>query len=229
ELASDGSTRPGWPVTIEGCVGVPTIGPDGTLYATAGCEAIVNGVSKPPVEPEQILALGPDGTERAGWPYTLPADLLAWPYAPVEGLPSRAYSPTAAPDGTIYLPIHPPGDYHRQGILAIASDGTARAGWPVWLPEGESLATPGSTGGGADLVPFAFGPDGGVYVSAESGPGEASILGLMPDGSPKPGWPFVAAGTDSQPIRIIDLTVLPDGSLLASGGSVVYLIPASGR
>ncbi len=231
-LGSDGRPAQGWPVTITGCAGVPAIAPDGTLYSTAGCERIVGGVSQPPAEPERILALAPDGTERPGWPAPVPSGVLAWPYAPVEGLPSRAYSPSVGPDGTVYLPVHRPADYVRQGLLAFSSDGSPRSGWPVWLSGGLSLATPGGTGGGAGLIPFAFGRNATVYVST-SGGATASLLALRADGSVPPCWPVVV--TDASPARtarFTSLAVLPDGSLLASGGmgsgSIVTVVPASG-
>ncbi len=79
-LGPDGRVKPGWPYatvlsdgallsgTVGGSAGAlpPVPGPDGTLYLAtrAGAGATIH---------DAVVALGPDGRVRAGWPYVLGA------------------------------------------------------------------------------------------------------------------------------------------------------------
>ncbi len=216
-LGPDGAPRPGWPVTIDGPAGIPSIAPDGTLYTTTGGEA---------GQLQRVLALGTDGSERQGWPYTLPTDLAAWPYAPSEGMPARATSPSVGPDRTVYLPIYHAGNLSgAQGLLALTTDGHVTSGWPVWLPNGAAFQNVGafSTGGGGQLIPPVFGADGTAYIAIFSN-GQGAIMGLDLSGHEKPGWPFTLSAGGSAPT----LTVRAVGMLLTSAADLCVTAQTDG-
>lgn len=204
-LGADGQPKPGWPVTIAGPSGIPTIGADDTMYATAGAAAGT----------QTILALGPDGRERAGWPYTLPTEIAAWPYAPSAGAPDRPTSPSVGADGRVILPVFRAPDTNGQkGLLALRPTGEVSPGWPIWLPTDTSFETIGGyvQGGGGALVSPVGGQEGTVYLAVASG-ARAEILALDAGGALKPGWPRPVADT---PSRAVGLFLVPDAGLVVT-------------
>ncbi|MFI5100437.1 MAG: hypothetical protein ACHQE5_07975, partial [Actinomycetes bacterium] len=206
-LAPDGAPRPGWPVTVTGPAGIPTIEADGTLYTTTGGKA---------GQVDRIMALDADGSERRGWPYTLPSDLAAWLYAPSEGMPARATSPNVGPDGTAYLPVYHAGEISGPpGLLALAPDGRVVPGWPVWLPSGARFANVGGfgIGAGADLVQPSFGPDGTAFVAILPNAGQAAIMALDPSGHERSGWPLAVAQETASLTLVVGLAVDPSREL----------------
>lgn len=220
-VAPDGQAKPGWPVTVDGPAGVPTIGTDGTLYTTTGA---TGGT-------ERIFALGPDGSERAGWPYTLPTGIAAWPYAPSAGAPPRATSPSVGADGRIIVPIFRPDTIEREGLLVLTPAGEVAAGWPAWLPGDASFSTVGGyeLGGSGQLVAAVGGQDGTIYLAVVSG-SRVEILALDTAGRPRPGWPRPFGDTPTRPVRLV---LVPGVGLLltaqtdAGSATLVVLVPAS--
>ena len=219
-LGSDGQAMPGWPVTLNGPAGVPTIAADGTLYTTTGAVG----------DAEKIHALGPDGRERAGWPYTLPTGIAAWPYAPSAGSPSRATSPSVGADGRIIVPIFRPDNSGQEGLLALTPAGEVGPSWPAWLPAGASFSAVGGyeAGGNGLLVPAFGGQDGTIYLAVASG-SRAEILGFDTAGRLRPGWPRAVGDTPTRPVGLV---LVPGIGLLVTaqtdGGSatLVALVPA---
>ncbi|MFI5101330.1 MAG: hypothetical protein ACHQE5_12590 [Actinomycetes bacterium] len=220
-LGPDGAPRPGWPVTVTGPAGIPTIGSYGTLYTTTGGS---------PGQVERVMALGADGSERRGWPYTLPRDLAAWPYGPSAGMPARATSPSVGPDGTVYLLVSHAGDISGPpGLLALAPDGRVVPGWPAWLPSGARFANVGGfgTGGGAQPVPPAFGTGGTTFVAILSNGGQAAIMALDPSGHEKLGWPLAVGQGIEATTLVVGLAVDPGSGLQVTaqtdGGAITIV------
>ncbi len=210
EVDPDGRLRSGWPVTLDGPVSIPALGPDGTLYATAGGEA---------GQVERVVGLARDGTERAGWPYTLRSDLTAYPYSPTEGMPARATGPSVGPDGTVYLPVYRTGQLGSaaQALLAIAPSGRVAVGWPVWLPAGARFGFVGefTIGGGGQLVQPAFGADGTIYVPVDLASTTAGVvMAVEPSGHAPSGWPLAAPAGSSGPSHVIALRLVPEEDLI---------------
>ena len=225
-LGPDGAPRPGWPVTIDGPAGIPSIAPDGTLYTTTGGEA---------GQLEQVFALGTDGRERQGWPYTLPTELAALPYAVGAGMPVRATSPYVGPDSTVYLPIYHAGNSSgAQGLLALTPDGQVASGWPVWLPSGAMFQYVGafSTGGGGQLIPPVFGADGTAYIAVFWN-GQGAIMGLDLSGREKPGWPYTLSAGGSAPtlaVRAVGMFLTSEAVLFVTATNdgdttIVFALP----
>lgn len=204
-LGTDGAPMPGWPLTVEGPAGIPTIGADGTLYTTTGATG----------QAEAVLALGPDGRERAGWPFRLPAGFEAMPFAPQEGSPARATAPWVSPDGTVLLPIDWPAEAGEpQGLLLLSASGQVVDSGQLRLPAGSRFANVGgySTGGGAEPVPPVFGSAGAVYVAVDAG---ASGTVLRLSTGPTQASPFIVE-TSIASSRVVGLTLYPDGGLLVA-------------
>lgn len=225
-LGPDGAPRPGWPVTIEGPAGIPSIAPDGTLYTTTGGEA---------GQLEQVFALGTDGLKRQGWPYTLPTELAALPYAVSAGMPVRATSPYVGPDSTVYLPIyHAENSSGAQGLLALTPDGQIASGWPVWLPSGATFQNVGAfiAGGDGRLIPPVFGADGTAYIAVFWN-GLGAIMGLDLSGREKPGWPYTLSAGGSAPtlaVRAVGMFLTSEAVLFVTATNdgdttIVFALP----
>ena len=216
ELGPNGRPKPVWPVTIDGPASIPTIGADGTLYATTGGGA---------GQVERVLALGPNGAERAGWPLTLPADLVAYPYGPSPGMPARATGPSVAPDGTVYLPVYRAGEIGAasQALLAITPTGQPAAGWPVWLPEGARFGFVGEfmTDGGGELVQLVLGQDGTVYAAVDLGTTVEShaagvVMAFDRAGHQPPGWPLLPPSGATGLTHVVGLGLDGRGDLVTT-------------
>jgi hypothetical protein len=155
---TSGHVRPGWPYRLPAAEPSArlALGPDGTLYV--GLE-------------QQIVALGPDGTPRPGWPVAVPSSLTGM---------------VLAADGTLYAESWSGSAAQGDTLTALGPDGRARTGWPVSLPAG-----------GAQ--PLLVAADGTVYdMSQLSGwPNQAMrINALDPSGHPKAGWPVTLRGAE---------------------------------
>ncbi|MGC8635273.1 MAG: hypothetical protein ACP5VP_11570 [Candidatus Limnocylindrales bacterium] len=214
-LNADGTTRAGWPVTIEGPASAPAIGPDGTLYTTTG-----DGLGGP----ERIVAFGLDGLMRSRWPYAVPSGIDAWRHYDGEGGAPSLEAPFVGSDGTVYLAVTRGAHAEESGLLAVGSDGVGIDGWPVWLPAGQQLgqaqyATPGSSA----LVPPVFGTERTLYLAIALSDGSAGITAIDPSGKFVSGWPFL---TNGQGRFAGALVMAPDGMLYGIAGETLYAIPS---
>ena len=231
EIGPNGQPAPGWPVTISGPASIPTVGADGTLYATTGGDA---------GQVERVLALGPDGAEHAGWPFTLPADLVVYPYGPNPGMPARATGPSAASDGLVYLPVYRAGETGAaaQALLAVTPAGQIAPGWPVWLPEGARFGFVGEfmMDSGGELVQPVFGRDGTVYVAVDLNTAVEShatgvVMALDRAGHQPSGWPLVPPAGSTGPTHVVGLGLDARGNLVTTaqtdGGTttIVSVVP----
>jgi hypothetical protein len=103
-LRTDGSTAPGWPVTVQGWSSLPELADDGTMVV-----ASASG---------KVTAYSPRGAIIDGWP------------VPKVGVSVGCYGgsrPWAAGSGTIVVA----GDGRA---TLLAADGRMATGWPVTLP-----------------------------------------------------------------------------------------------
>jgi hypothetical protein len=87
-------------------------GPDGTLYLA------IEMTPDSPSQRSQVLAIGPDGRSRAGWPFR-PGSLYVW----VE----------LGPDGSIWVWMSNANAVTPR-LVALGSDGAIQPGWPVLGP-----------------------------------------------------------------------------------------------
>jgi hypothetical protein len=155
---ASGHVRPGWPYRLPAAEPSPRLvaALDGTLYV--GLE-------------QQIVALGPDGTPRAGWPVAVRSTVTGMVLAADSTLYAESWSGSAAQGDT---------------LSALGPDGRTKTGWPVSLPAG-----------GAQ--PLLVATDGTVYdMSQLSGwPNQAMrISALDPSGHAKAGWPLTLRGAE---------------------------------
>ncbi len=175
---SRGRTLPGWPVDVNqgwgGTRGYPAIG-------TAEGRRAIFAVDRGP-RLAQLYGVGINGELLGGsWPWTAGPD----PYA------SAYYGPTLATDSngeqTIYVRVQA-GSSENFLIYALDSSGAVKRGWPADSGSGES----GWFSPAPDSPIVA--PDGSVYAKSAEGPygdeRSGKLLGFMPSGDPKPGWPF---------------------------------------
>ena len=125
-----------------------------------------------------IFSLTPSLAVRKGWPFE-PATSLATARPGLESEHEAGYCPTpvvpgVSPDGTLVLSLKARSSKIGGSLVAVASDGLVRAGWPV------ELKRPG-----AEFWSVVVGPDGTAYALAiEPEPGgksSASILAIAPD------------------------------------------------
>lgn len=168
------------------------VGPDGTVYTSPTSSSL----------PNALLALGPDGTPKPGWPVPLPDYYLG---NVAFGSDGSIYVATATQDAT------------AGHLVAIDPDGKIVQGWPY--------PTQGTVGS------VFSGPDGSVYAVVSSKARGDSVLALSSDGRLKPGWPYPLEKTvkvGSVTFQIDDrVTVRPDGSVYFIGThGLVGLDPA---
>ena len=183
--------------------------PLGTVYAEGASYNLGTGGTLIDLRRSYMAALDASGHPTTGWPYSTPVPLS---------------EPTFGSDGTAYLVagfvIGVSLDLGVHEVLALAPDGTSRAGWPFALPAGVGpLHTSMGEGQVAVGEPPVVGPDGTVYAAAGKGAWSAGgdlVYALGPDGRVQPGWPYA--------------TMLSDGALLsgATGGSPGALPPVPG-
>jgi len=192
-------------------------GPDGTLYLA---QTTASG--------DRLIALGPDGRVKAGWPYEVPGK-LEWT-ACGDGCANVPESPGIAPDGSVVLTLGP-------GIYLVRPDGTTKPGWPYLLPEGTSIpeAVPFDTPGGGTFKALLT-EDGRIYLprlDQRYTDAHHDLMCLLLDGSLCQGWPVrmplpidnvwldeegalvatLIAGGDTWP----QVTLLPDGTIVERG------------
>lgn len=148
---------------------MPVFGPDGTVYLAQSTES-----------GDRIIALGPDGQSRPGWPHALPGAFFTYV---CEGMP---LVPRLTSSGRLF-------DVFDAGVYMVEPDGRTAPGWPYLFPPGTSAAH-----GARDHTPCCgvLGPvltdDGRVYVprtDARYPLVHDDMLCLLLDGTPCPGWP----------------------------------------
>ena len=190
-----GRPKPGWPWTAAMPASDPTFGADGSVYLTVGYVIGWGGSATQDRLSHQIVALGPDGHMKPGWPFMLPANVgPQFPWI-TEGDIAVGEPPVLGPDGTLYV-VAAKGVWGAGGnlVYALGSGGTALHGWPyaTTLSDGSpNLAT----GGAAGALPPVPDSAGTVYLAVRSGPlrgtpaGHDEIVALDAAGHVRPGWP----------------------------------------
>jgi len=138
-LRADGSTAPGWPVTVKGWSSVPELAADGTMVV-----ASANG---------KVTAYSSRGVIEDGWPVSK---------VDVNVECTGGSQPWAAGDGTTVVL----GDDHA---TLLTADGRVASGWPVTLPYGpaDSCGFACAPGGMGPMEP-AVG-ERAVYIGAYQG------------------------------------------------------------
>jgi hypothetical protein len=146
-LRPDGRPRAGWPYEFAADVaplppGVgegeippsqpPVVGPDGTIYVTAGQ---VGGVTSP----DLVYAFTAGGSPKRGWPYATRLSDGSL------GVGTTGYSPGALPPvpssgGVAYLAERVgSGTAAHDEIAALGADGRSLPGWPCSLAGGQGV------------------------------------------------------------------------------------------
>lgn len=219
----------GWPRQGRGTgAGSPVIAGDGTLYTAIG---------------EGLYSLRPDGRETGN----------GWPVAMAPGEPPR-YG--IGRNGAVFLArsafltsLAPSGGTIREGWPIVKSGGfivsvmlvTDETVYVGWIPDDEQRVDEGTileayTYGGKlrqgwpvtfareAFSAIAVGRDGTIYLA-----GRTQLHALAPDGTARPGWPFVIG--ERGPIAA--LAIGPDdtiygAALTADTGNVVYALAPDG-
>ncbi len=156
----------------------------------------------------KVVALGPDGKVRAGWPVSLPKGDTAISATGGFHAPDVAQPPVVGDQGTVYV-----AGTNAQDLAVVAAldaAGRVQGGWPVRFD--------------SSLASFAFGFVGGydpyaspILVRSRSGLTRLyvalkdQIIALGENGSGAPGWP-VARPASSAGWR--DMWATPDGGLI---------------
>ena len=184
-----GAVAPGWPQPVQ-------------LSAAAFARGIVVPRSR-----SELAAYDPAGRLLAGWPVTLPGDLVD----------SRDGAPPylVASDGTVAA-LYWDTQAGRRFVTLLGPDGRPRPGWPVGVPAEMD---------GWSLRLDALAPDGRVVLrSHEPWPGGdlplvglcAQVLAISLDGSIPDGWPVAFD------VPLSDVVAAADGLLHAIAGDVQY-------
>lgn len=213
-FASDGSPRPGWPVSVPDMVGY-LLGPHGTVVVWSSIDLVEEGCPQP--SRTVFTVLGPNGQSLPGWPRestgyasspVVRADgtvyyvsalgkvyahdragaiKVGWPVEVPGAITSSGCGPAPpylAPDGTIYVL----GDE----VIARSPDGQLRPGWP-YNPAGLLyLYTRDELNSALRPAP-AYDPDGTVYIAVfgrDDIQDVTDIVALDRQGRLKPGWPY---------------------------------------
>ena len=140
--------------------------PDGTLFVSS-MEVDEDGPHEPTFRSMSVVALGPDGNPKPGWPFTTTDPSSRSEYGP---------------DGTVYLTQSTDaGDR----LIALDANGQIKAGWPYAIPGALEWTI---CGAGCANVPDAplIAPDGSIYDNFLSG-----IYVVGADGRPRKGWPYL--------------------------------------
>lgn len=200
-IAPDGRIRAGWPRGSTGFASTPVVGDDGTMYyvsatrkvyahdrageVKAGWPVVVPGASYACgpgapflgadgtilVKGDEVVALGPDGHSRPGWPYR-PAGALAGPCLDSECYGGHG-APGLGPDGTVYLIEYKTNSAGvRAEVVAIDRRGRLKPGWPYRLPFDANTVSIGV---------FNVSLDGRLFIGAGYSP--SVLLALDPDGT----------------------------------------------
>jgi hypothetical protein len=198
-----GKPKPGWPAIFEFGVSAPAFGPDGTVYMAA--------------LDSTVIALGPDGVTRAGWPVALPSG--DQPFPGTLALGSLIPQPPIVDDrGRVYV-----AGKNLQGqatLTAIDRSGKTPNGWPLTFDSYPAA-------GGGD---YGFGPSPvtePVLVRMPSGRGRIymalndEIAAIDESGKPVPQWQVGLPGIGDSWYGI---WATPDGGLVVAvaQGSVDY-------
>jgi hypothetical protein len=196
-----GHFYPGWPVKLDGPASPPTFGPDGTVYVTRGTSYGPGQPGAANTAAATILALGRNGTLKAGWPVSLPTGY--WVLGSTPGVSQAASDPPViTPNGSVYVIA---ADYDSSGsesdaVFAFLPDGRPAPGWPRVIGAGQLSNAIANTAGSGWLTAGSV-----IYLISDN-----RILALQSDGTLAPGWPL------SQPCGAAPQWVepTPDGGLL---------------
>ncbi len=201
-LDAHGSVVPGWPVTLPGLLTcgtascqVPSLafGADGSLYAEVGPELGSSTTF-------EIVAYGPDGTMRPGWPVRVPGEGFALG-------PGGTLYAWGVEDNGVKVPSTTPLRIVRTDYVALDPSGHPRPGWPV------AIEGPAS--------PPAIGADGTLYVMAGGDTGQPQrLVSISPAGRvqqlytlPADEGAWTYGFGEGNPGRLAPPTVGPDGTL----------------
>ncbi len=133
----------------------PIVAPDGTSFLVSSDKATT------------VYAVDPrTGAIRSGWPYRSSA-ALAWTGYCGPDTAGCAYfraEPATGPDGTLYLSLA--GASGKGGsLVAVASDGRVRSGWPLTLSQAGSAFWSVSVGSDGTVYALAVEPEAGDHRS----------------------------------------------------------------
>ena len=182
-LGRDGKAKSGWPITLP--VGTWPRGAQGTVahYYPASPVLAWNGsvleVVQHANKADAIVGFGPDGSQLAGWPVTLPGNVTPLFVGQCIDWGCPTYSPplfVAKPDGAL-LYVHV-----GQSILAIQQNGDVAKGWPkaaltiaghsdvyfnftFWkaMPDGGLITVQETDDESYDFPMYRWRPDGSLY------------------------------------------------------------------
>lgn len=190
-LDASGHPTTGWPYSTPVPLSEPAFGSDGTAYLVAG---FVIGVSLD-LGVHEVLALAPDGTSRAGWPFRLPGRVGPLHTSMGEGQVAVGEPPVVGSDGTIYVATGK-GAWGAGGdlVYALGPEGRVKPGWPYATMLSDGALLSGATGGSPGALPPVPGSDGTLYLATRAGSGATIhdvIVALGPDGRVRAGWPYV--------------------------------------
>lgn len=175
-----GGVRAGWPVTVDGMLSFPAIGPQGRVYVTRiqGSGASTHSQTLVFERDGRSVALGSDGLPLAAEP--------EW-----VGAGGWLAAPTVAADGTAFIV----GDLDgRTVIYAIDPSGLPMAGWPYRLAAGSQMlgtCPPSVAGCVIWRTSPSVGPGDTVYLllAAADNKKGGSIVAIGVDGQVRAGWP----------------------------------------
>ena len=195
-LGRTGKPLQGWPYAIDHGLGIPVIGPDGTLYdwqIVPTFQEQQAGLSRElDVWPSEVLALDSKGKIKPAWA----------PWAPETNEAPRAILPSA---GGVFVVVDrqsPVGGAQGTRWILLGADGRQKL-----------AGTIAPAGGYADCHSATLMADGTLLVStnnygSDGTLADGSIYEIAADGSPRTGWPVHVQGFTSPFLS-------PDGSVWA--------------
>jgi hypothetical protein len=210
-IDASGEVMPGWPVVLD-APGVwwsnVQLGVDGTLFILSEPD----GSESPP----RLLAYGPDGSPRSGWPVSVPdqsdyllgpqGTVVVWSLIDLAGelcqQPRRTVFTVLGADGRT-VPGWPRGSKGYASSPVVGADGAVyyvsalghvyahdRSGD---IKAGWPVVVPGASVLCGPTTPY-LAPDGTIYILVDDYLLGSEVTARSADGRSRPGWPYRPAG-----------------------------------